>query len=114
MKIGDSIIFLSDENPNMGPFQAKSPQTLEGTGSSLHLYVGDVDKAFQRAIDAGGKALMAVTDMFWGDRFGSLIDPYGHTWGLSTRTRDLTEQETDEGAKTFYAQVALLAQKKSA
>jgi PhnB protein len=110
LKIGDSIIFLTDENPAMGN---KSPQTLGGTSSSLYLYVEDVDKAFQQAVDAGGKATMPVTDMFWGDRFGSFVDPYGHTWGLSTHTQDMTEQEIEEAAKGFYAQMAQ-AQKKTA
>jgi PhnB protein len=103
LKIGDSIIFLTDESPEMG---TKSPQTLGGAGASLYLYVEDVDKAFQRAVDAGGKPTMPVSDMFWGDRFGSLTDPYGHTWGLSTRTRDLSEQEIEKAAKDFYAQMA--------
>jgi PhnB protein len=103
LKIGDSIIFLTDESPEMG---TKSPQTLGGTAASLYLYVDDVDKAFQRAIDAGGKTAMPVADMFWGDRFGSFADPYGHTWGLSTRTQDLTEQEIEKAAKDFYAQMA--------
>ena len=111
LKIGDSIVFLTDENPAMG---CKSPQTLGGTASSLYLYVEDVDKAFQRAIDAGGKVTMPVADMFWGDRFGNFADPYGHNWGLSTHTQDLTQQEIEEGAKKFYAQMAQQAQKKSA
>jgi PhnB protein len=111
LKIGDSIIFLTDENPSMG---CKSPQTLGGAASSLHLYVEDVDKAFQRAIDAGGKVTMPVADMFWGDRFGNFADPYGHNWGLSTRTQELTQQEIEKGAKDFYAQMAQQAQKKSA
>jgi len=72
LKIGDSIIFLTDENPAFGN---KSPQTLGGTSGSLYLYVEDVDKAFQRAVDAGGKATMPVTDMFWGDRYGCFVDP---------------------------------------
>ena len=110
LKIGDSIIFLTDESPTMGN---KSPQTLGGSSGSLYLYVEDVDKAFQRAVDAGGKASMAVTDMFWGDRFGSFVDPYGHTWGLSTHTMDMTEPEIEEAAKGFYAQMAQM-QKKSA
>jgi len=103
LKIGDSIVFLNDEIPNMG---CKSPQTLGGTSGSFYLYVEDVDKSFQRAVDAGGKATMPITDMFWGDRFGSFVDPYGHTWGLSTHTQDMTEQEMEEGAKAFYAQMA--------
>jgi PhnB protein len=103
LKIGDSIIFVTDESPEMG---TKSPQTLGGTAASLYLYVEDVDKAFQRAIEAGGKTAMPVADMFWGDRFGSIADPYGHTWGLSTHTQDLTEQEIEKAAKDFYAQMA--------
>ena len=71
LKIGDSIVFLSDENPSMG---CKSPQTLGGTASSIYLYVTDVDKAFQRALDAGGKVTMPVADMFWGDRFGNFAN----------------------------------------
>jgi PhnB protein len=103
LKIGDSIIFVTDESPEMG---TKSPQTLGGTAASLYLYVEDVDKAFQRANEAGGKTAMPVADMFWGDRFGSIADPYGHTWGLSTHTQDLTEQEIEKAAKDFYAQMA--------
>jgi PhnB protein len=110
LKIGDSIIFLSDEFPNMGN---KSPQTLGAATGGLYLYVEDVDKAFQRAIDAGGKVKMPVTDMFWGDRNGQFSDPYGHTWSLSTHTQDMTEQEIEKGAKEFYAQMAQ-AQKKTA
>lgn len=110
LKIGDSIIFLSDENPAWG---TKSPQTLGGTSGGIYLYVEDVDKSFQRAVDAGGKVHMPVADMFWGDRLGSIVDPYGHYWTLSTHTQDMTEQEMEEGAKKFNAQMAA-AQKKSA
>lgn len=108
LKIGDSIIFLTDESPAMS---LKSPQTLGGTASNLYLYLEDVDKAFQRAVDAGGKATMPVTDMFWGDRFGNFVDPYGHSWGLSTHTKDMTREEIEESAKQFHAQ---MAQKKTA
>ncbi len=110
LKIGDSIIFLSEENPAFG---TKSPQTLGGASSALYLYVEDVDRAFQRAIDAGGKAQMPVADMFWGDRAGNFVDPFGHSWTLSTHTQDLTQEEMEEGAKEFYAQMAQ-AQKKTA
>jgi PhnB protein len=107
LKIGDSIIFLNDEV--MG---CKSPDTLGGSASSLYLYVPDVDKSFKQAIDAGGKATMPVTDMFWGDRFGGFIDPYGHNWGLSTHTQEMTEQELEEGAKAWNAQMAQMSQQK--
>jgi PhnB protein len=102
LKIGDSIVFLGDEYPEMGN---KSPQSLGGTSGGLYLYVEDVDKAFQRAVSAGGKTKMPVTDMFWGDRYGQFIDPYGHVWGISTRKEDLTEQEMSVRAKDFYAQM---------
>jgi PhnB protein len=110
LKIGDSIIFLSDEIPNMGN---KSPQTLGGTTGGIYLYVEDVDKLFKQALQAGGKEKMPVQDMFWGDRYGQFIDPYGHTWGVSTHTKDMTEEEMAEGAKAFYAQMEQ-AQRKSA
>jgi len=110
LKIGDSIIFLSDEFPNM---PTTSPQTLGGCTGGFYLYVPDVDKSFQRAVDAGGKATMPVSDMFWGDRFGQFTDPFGHTWSISTHTKDLSPQEMEEGAKKFYAQMAQ-AQKKTA
>ena len=95
LKIGDSIIFLADEFP--GPGCAKSPQTVGACTSTLNLYVPDVDAAFTRAIAAGGKENMAVTDMFWGDRYGMLEDPFGHKWSIATHQRDLTHQEIQEG-----------------
>jgi PhnB protein len=90
IRIGDSIVMLSDEFPQMG---SRSPQTLGGTTASVFLYVPDVDTAFQRAIDAGAKATMAPTDMFWGDRFGKLVDPFGHEWGMATHKEDLGPEE---------------------
>jgi PhnB protein len=109
LQIGDSIIFVSDEFPNMGV--SKSPQTLGGCTGTLNLYVEDVDKTYQRAIDSGGKAAMPVADMFWGDRYGTFVDPFGHSWGVGTHKEDLTPEEIEERATAFYAQ---MAQKKSA
>lgn len=109
IQIGDSIIFISDEMPNMG--FSKSPQTLGGTTGVLNVYVDDVDRTYQQAIDAGGKASMPVADMFWGDRYGVLHDPYGHVWGLGTHKEDLTPEEVEQRAADFYAQ---MAQKKTA
>jgi len=109
LKIGDSVIFLSDEFPSMG--MTKSPQTLGGCTGTLHLYVEDVDSAYQRAIDAGGKAAMPVSDMFWGDRYGTFVDPFGHTWGVATHKEDLSAKEVEDRAHAFYAE---MAQKKSA
>ena len=108
LKIGDSIIFLSDEMPQS---PAKSPQTLGGVTGVLNLYVEDVDKRFQQAVDAGAKVSMPVADQFWGDRYGSLVDPFGYTWGIGTHKEDLSPQQMDERAKAFFAQ---MAQRKSA
>jgi PhnB protein len=107
LKIGDSIIFLNDEV--MG---CKSPEALGGISGSLYLYVDDVDKWHQRAVAAGGKATMPIMDMFWGDRFGGFVDPYGHSWGLSTHTQDMTPEEIEQGAKAFHEQMAKMAQQK--
>jgi PhnB protein len=108
LKIGDSIIFLSDEFPNMG---GKSPQTLGGHSGGVYLYVPDVDDVYRRAIAAGGKSSTPVTDMFWGDRHGNFTDPFGHSWGVSTHTEDVSEEEMGKRAEAFYAE---MAQKKSA
>ena len=109
LKIGDSIIFVADEFPQS---PCKSPQTLGGTTATLNLYVPDVDAAFKRATSAGARETMAVADMFWGDRYGQLTDPYGHTWGIATHKEDVAPQEMDKRAQAFWAQHA--AQKKTA
>lgn len=90
IKIGDSIVMLSDECPQTGN---RSPQTLGGTTASIFLYVPDVDTAFKRAVDAGARATMAPADMFWGDRFGKLVDPFGHEWGMASHKEDLSREE---------------------
>ena len=107
LKIGDSIIFFNDENPAWG---CMSPASLGGSATGFYLYVEDADKSFQRAVDAGGKTKMPVTDMFWGDRMGSFSDPYGFDWTIATHTQDMTEEEMEEGAKKFQADMAERAQ----
>jgi uncharacterized glyoxalase superfamily protein PhnB len=108
IKIGDSIIFLSDEIPNMG---GKSPQSLGAYTGGVYLYVPNVDEIHKRAVEAGAKSAGPVSDMFWGDRLGHFVDPFGHAWSVSTHVADLTEQEMEKGAQAFYAQ---MAEKKSA
>jgi uncharacterized glyoxalase superfamily protein PhnB len=103
LKIGDSMMFLSDEFPEMG---CRSPQSLGGSTASLHLYVEDVNAAFHRAVTAGAQVRMPVTDMFWGDRFGKVADPFGHEWGLATHTEDLTPEEIAKRAAAFFAKTA--------
>jgi uncharacterized glyoxalase superfamily protein PhnB len=77
----------------------------------LNLYVPDVDATFKQAASAGGKTTMPVADMFWGDRYGTFIDPFGHHWGLGTHKEDLSAAEVEERAKAFYSS---MAQKKTA
>lgn len=103
IKIGDSIIFLSEEHPDMG---CRGPQSLGGTPVGLFLYVEDVDHIFNRAVSAGAKADGPVTDMFWGDRCGQLTDPFGHKWTLATHKEDLTPEEIGKRAQGFFAQMA--------
>jgi PhnB protein len=99
IRIGDSVIMLGDET-DMG--WSKSPETLGGSTGGLHIYTPDVDAAFNRAIQAGGSVGMPVQDMFWGDRYGTVTDPFGHTWGIATHKEDLSPQEIDKRAQAFY------------
>lgn len=103
MKIGDSIVFLSDEFPQAN---YRSPHSLGGRTGSLYLYVDDVDAAYRRAIEAGAKASMPVTDMFWGDRFGSVMDPFGHSWGLATRKENVSAEEMVARSREFHKQAS--------
>ena len=88
--IGDSHIMLADEHPEIGHV---GPETLGGTTFGMALYVDNVDELFQRAIDAGGKVQRPVADQFYGDRTGTLTDPFGHKWSLSTHVEDVTPEE---------------------
>ncbi len=103
LKIGDSFVYLSDEIPGM---ECRSPESLGGSTGSLHLYVEDVDVAFQRALTAGAQVKMPVMDMFWGDRYGKVVDPFGHEWGIGTHTEDLSEEEMTRRAKAAFAEMA--------
>ena len=90
LQIGDSRIMLSDESPQMG---FRSPQSLGGSGTGLMLYVDDVDATFERALTAGAKSHQAVKNQFYGDRSGTLIDPFGHVWTIATHVEDVAEDE---------------------
>ena len=103
IKIGDSFVFLADEFPTMG---TKSPTTLGGSASALHLYVEDADKIFNQAIAAGAAPVMPLMDAFWGDRYGMLVDPYGHAWAISTHQKDMTSEELKKAAQEFFANMA--------
>jgi PhnB protein len=101
IKIGNSIIMLSDEMPGSG---CRSPQSLGGTTINIFLYVKDVDSAFNQAVASGAKADMPVADMFWGDRFGKLTDPFGHSWSMATHKEDLAPEEMRKRAQTAMGQ----------
>jgi PhnB protein len=101
MQIGDSMVMLSDE---MGP--NKSALTYGGSPVSIFLYVDDVDSVFNQAVTAGAKADMPPQDMFWGDRFGKLTDPFGHYWALATHIEDVEPQEMMRRQEDFFAQMA--------
>ena len=105
IKIGDSIIFLSDEFAEMKG-ASRSPQTLGGASGGVCLYVADADAVFQQAVRAGAKPLMPLADMFWGDRFGSVTDPFGHIWAIATHKEDLTPEEIRKRQEAFFAQAA--------
>ncbi|HET7875356.1 MAG TPA: VOC family protein [Methylomirabilota bacterium] len=100
LRIGDSLVFLSDEFPQSS---CRSPQTLGGTTTQIFLYVEDVDAVVKRAIGAGAVATMPPTDMFWGDRYAKLTDPFGHDWGVATHTEDLSPEEVGKRAAAFFS-----------
>jgi uncharacterized glyoxalase superfamily protein PhnB len=103
IRVGNSRIMLGDESPAMG---CLAPVTLGGPGGSLYVYVPDVDAAFKRAVAAGAKALMPVTDMFYGDRFGQVEDPSGHRWGLATHVEEVAPEEMMRRQREFFASMA--------
>ena len=92
VKIGDSMLMLSDENPDRG---AVAP-TGSGRSSSLMFYTADVDAVFKRAIDLGATSVETPTDMFWGDRMGNLKDPFGHQWAIATHKEDVSPEEMEK------------------
>ncbi len=100
VRIGNSIVMLSDENPDMG---ALSPETIGGSPASLLIYSDDVDAAYARALEAGATEVAAPEDMFWGDRFARVADPYGHAWAIATHVEDV---EPEEMGRRFAAMMA--------
>ena len=93
IRIGDSNVMLVDEFPEMG---SVSPKALKGSPVTLHLYVDNVDATVERAVKAGAKITMPVADMFWGDRYGKLADPFGHHWSVATHIRDASMEEIQQ------------------
>ncbi|HEY0550342.1 MAG TPA: VOC family protein [Verrucomicrobiae bacterium] len=94
------VLMLNEENPQ---WRTQSPQSIQGPPpTTVMIYVPDVDALFARAQSLGAKPLMPPTDMFWGDRFGKFLDPFGHQWAIATHTRDLTPEEIEKGAAEAF------------
>jgi PhnB protein len=114
LKVADSYLMVSEENMGMPEdvysrfetgVKTRSPETLLGSSVILELYVDDVDRAFQRAIEAGATAKIPVANAFYGDRYGQLVDPFGHVWALATVLETLTAREVDERAAAHFGQM---------
>jgi PhnB protein len=103
LQVGDSKVMLSDPFPQAS---TKPPKELGGTTASVFMYVEDVDAVVKRAVDAGATVTMEVADQFWGDRFGSITDPFGHSWAIATHVEDLTPEEIEERGKAAMAGMA--------
>jgi PhnB protein len=100
IQIGDSLVMLSDPFPQAS---TRTPKELGGTTASVFLYVENVDAFVKRAVDAGATVSMEVADQFWGDRFGTITDPFGHSWSVATHIEDVPPEEMAERAKAAMA-----------
>jgi len=100
MRIGDSTVMLSDENPK---WEARSPETLGGSPVSLHIYVEDADALYKQAIEAGCTEKAPMMDAFWGDRYGKVVDPFGYQWGIATHKEDVGPEEMQKRAAEWMA-----------
>ena|ERR1044071_1737997 len=101
LKIGNSIIFVNDEFPDMG---ACAPADATANSVTFNLYVEDADASFAQAVEAGATSVMPVAEMFWGDRWGIATDPYGYKWSFCTHVRDVTPEEVERASKEYLEQ----------
>ncbi len=101
LRIGDSPLLICDDFPEYGDGRKRDPKTLGASPVTLALYVNDVDAFMKRAVAAGATITMPIADMFWGDRYGKCVDPYGHEWSIATHIRDMTADQIGEAAKAF-------------
>lgn len=107
LRIGDSTFMLADEFPGMG--DASSPQTLGGTTATLNIYTDNVDQLFDRAVKAGARVTMPLANQFWGDRYGHVKDPFGHSWALGQHIEDIAPAEMERRGREAMAQTAKAA-----
>jgi PhnB protein len=106
LEIGDSLVMLSDPFPQAS---TRNPKELGGTSISIFVYVDNIDELYKQAIDAGASSLMEPDDMFWGDRFGSVQDPFGHSWTIATHIEDVAPEELEKRQKEWMEQMAGMA-----
>ena len=100
VRIGDSVVMLNDEMPEWGTL---GPKSRNGSPVTIHLYVEDADAAFERATRAGAQVKMPLDDMFWGDRYGKLEDPFGHQWSIATHIRDISPDEMQKAMEQMVS-----------
>jgi uncharacterized glyoxalase superfamily protein PhnB len=103
IRIGGRSVFLADDFPEYCQGMSQSPKALGGTPVTIHRYVEDCDAAIQRAAAAGATVKMPAEDMFWGDRYGLISDPFGHSWSFATHIKDLTAEEMASGMQAAFA-----------
>jgi PhnB protein len=101
LRIGDSALFLTDM---IGPVPVRPPSAGGAATAMMHVFVADCDAVFNRAVAAGAKVVMPPSDMFWGDRYGQVADPFGHVWSIATHKEDVTPEEMQTRAQTFWTQ----------
>jgi uncharacterized glyoxalase superfamily protein PhnB len=104
IRIGKHLVFLVDDFPEFCGGKSQTPKALGGTPVTIHRYVENCDAAIKRAVDAGATVMMPPADMFWGDRYGIVTDPYGHNWSLATHIKDLSPAEMQAGMMEAFAQ----------
>ena len=104
IRIGKSVVFLVDDFPEFCGGQSSTATSLKGTPVTIHHYVENCDAAIKRAQNAGATVIMPPADMFWGDRYGVITDPFGHKWSLATHIKDLTPEQVQAGMKDAFAQ----------
>jgi PhnB protein len=103
LEVGDSLVMLSDPFPQSS---TTPPKQLGGTSASIFMYVEDIDSVYKQAVDAGGTSTMEPDDMFWGDRFGSVLDPFGHSWTIATHIEDVSPEEMEKRSEEFMSVMA--------
>ena len=101
LQVGDSRLLLVDEFPEMN---CRGPKSIGGSPVTIHMFVDDVDAAFDKAVEAGAEVTMPLADMFWGDRYGILTDPFGHSWSIATHQEDVTPEEIGKRAQGAFSE----------